>query len=57
MVAAPDVVVCFLAALAQNMLLIATSTVVYIYIYIYYPGYPGQYIYRPGCGLYFPGCG
>ena len=30
MVAAPDVVVCFLAALAHNILLIATSTVVVV---------------------------
>ena len=39
MVAAPDVVVCFLAALAHNILLIATSTVVVVmvvvFIYIY----------------------
>ena len=43
MVAAPDVVVCFLAALAHNMLLIATSTVhgggdggcIYLYMWWY----------------------
>ena len=39
MVAAPDVVVCFLAAVAHDILLIATSTVVVVmvvvFIYIY----------------------
>ena len=35
MVAAPDVVVCFLAALAQNMLLIATSTVVVVMMVVF----------------------
>ena len=39
MVAAPDVVVCFLAAVAHNIPLIATSTVVVVmvvvFIYIY----------------------
>ena len=33
MAAAPDVVVCFLAALAHNILLIATSTVVVVNIH------------------------
>ena len=38
MVAAPDVVVCFLAALAHNILLIATSTVVVVMalVFIYW---------------------
>ena len=35
MVAAPDVVVCFLAALAHNMLLIATSTVVVVMVVVF----------------------
>ena len=35
MVAAPDVVVCFLAGLAQNMLLIATSTVVVVMMVVF----------------------
>ena len=35
MVAAPDVVVCFLAALAQNMLFIATSTVVVVMMVVF----------------------
>ena len=35
MVAAPDVVVCFLAALAQNMLLNATSTVVVVMMVVF----------------------
>ena len=35
MVAAPDMVVCFLAALAHNMLLIATSTVVVVMVVVF----------------------
>ena len=35
MVAVPDVVVCFLAALAQNMLLMATSTVVVVMVVVF----------------------
>ena len=35
MVAAPNVVVCFLAALAHNMLLIATSTVVVVMVVVF----------------------
>ena len=35
MVVAPDVVVCFLAALAHNMLLIATSTVVVVMVIVF----------------------
>ena len=35
MVVAPDVVVCFLAALAHNMLLIATSTVVVVMVVVF----------------------
>ena len=35
MVAAPDVVVCFLAALAHNILLIATSTVVVVMVVVF----------------------
>ena len=35
MVAAPDVVVCFLAALAHNILLIATSTVVVVMVFVF----------------------
>ena len=35
MVATPDVVVCFLAALAHNMLLIATSTVVVVMVVVF----------------------
>ena len=35
MVAAPDVVVCFLAAVAHNILLIATSTVVVVMVVVF----------------------
>ena len=35
MVAAPDVVVCFLAAVAHNILLIATSTVVVVMVFVF----------------------
>ena len=35
MVAAPDVVVCFLAAVARNILLIATSTVVVVMVVVF----------------------
>ena len=35
MIAAPDVVVCFLAALAHNMLLMATSTVVVVMVVVF----------------------
>ena len=44
MVAAPDVVVCFLAALAHNILLIATSTVVVVMVVVFiywWSGYCG----------------
>ena len=35
MVAAPDVMVCFLAAVAYNILLIATSTVVVVMVVVF----------------------
>ena len=35
MVAAPNVVVCFLAAVAHNILLIATSTVVVVMVVVF----------------------
>ena len=49
MVAAPDVVVCFLAAVAHNILLIATSTVVVVMVVFIYWWYSSWILWLDSC--------
>ena len=49
MVAAPDVVICFLAAVAHNILLIAASTVVVMVVVFIYWWYSSWILWLDSC--------